>query len=111
QPDIPLRGREASAGTLNVEHQSSRWQQSGKLVSLDAANFLMVGGHDESRYVIGRAEVVEIVGVAAQQGPANAHGGGGVRHLRKNRGPGWFEEDGVGAKIGCGLDFVKKLLA
>ena len=61
--------------------------------------------------MIERAQFVEVLGVAAQQGPADARRGCGVRHLRKYRGTGRFEQDGVGARNSRRLDSVEELLA
>ena len=100
----------ALAGALNRKNDSSVRQQGGDLTSLDASDFLVVGGDDEGGDVKGRPQFYDVLRIAAENDPTDALRGCGACYMRKSSGSSRLEDDRVGTGSGRGLDAVEQLL-
>jgi len=68
---------------------------SDQLLSLNLANFFMIGADGKNRNMAPLPDLLDIVCVMVQHDPANIRGGGRARYLRKRGSAGGLEHDGI----------------
>src|ERR1700693_4781671 len=79
-------------------------------MSLNAADFSMVGAYSEDGNAAGFAEFGNVFDVAIQHHPADAGGGRGASHLRQRGSAHGFENDSVRLRVGSRLNDIQNLL-
>src|SRR4029077_6600399 len=88
-----LFGGKAFGWALNVQDRSALGQKCAKLMSLDAADFFVVGADAKNRDAMGLADLRDVVDIPVQHDPADAGADSGPCNLREGRPTHRFEDD------------------